>query len=104
MLVRQGFYALVLPGALLGLGCGSLSGRHSKRLGVGGAVAALFLGLFVDWRFVSFMADNSLGYFFAHLQDFRDVTQIRVLLGAALVFSFGRGRPGGTWLRKKGIS
>lgn len=62
-----------------------------------------FLGLFVDWRFVSFMADNSLGYFFAHLQDLRGVTQIRVLLGAALVFSFGRGRPGGTWLRKKGI-
>jgi hypothetical protein len=47
---------------------------------------------------------NSLGYFFAHLQDLRGVTQIIVLLGAALAFSFGRGRPDGIWLRKKGIS
>ena len=30
VIVRQEFYAIVLPGALVGIGCGALSGRKSN--------------------------------------------------------------------------
>ena len=33
-MARQGFYAMILPGALLGLGCGLASRRRSAVLGI----------------------------------------------------------------------
>ena len=33
-MTRWGFYAMVLPGAAVGLGCGLLSGRRSVPLGI----------------------------------------------------------------------
>jgi hypothetical protein len=50
--LSQGYYAMVVPGALLGLGFGYLSGRSSKAFGGLCAGLALAFSLFVEWRFL----------------------------------------------------
>jgi hypothetical protein len=96
----QGFYAIVLPGALAGVGCGALSGRKSTGLGIVCAILGLAAGIFAEWRFSPFIADNSLFYFLTHIHELTRFTQILILLGAAFAFWFGRGRKGGAWLRR----
>ena len=49
-IARQGFYGLILPGGLLGLGAGVFKGR-SKIVAILCGVLALGLGLFTEWRF-----------------------------------------------------
>jgi hypothetical protein len=92
VLVGQGFYSLALPGALLGYGCGKLSGRRSKRLGIFCAVAALFLGIVLEWRFAPFVKDGSFVFFITHLGDLRGVSKIMIGLGALFGYWFGIGR------------
>lgn len=101
LIARQGFYAIALPGALVGLGCGAMSGRSSTVLGIVSAVAGLLLGIVTEWRFAPFIADKSLLYFVKHLHTLPSVTQILILAGVFLAFWFGRGRRGGVWLRKR---
>ena len=48
-ILRQGFYAPMLPGACLGLGCGLLSRGKSITRGVLCLLAALALGLYTRW-------------------------------------------------------
>ncbi|MGB2821537.1 MAG: hypothetical protein WBF17_11185 [Phycisphaerae bacterium] len=102
VIARQGFYGIVLPGALIGIGCGCLSGRKSNALGFICGAAGLLAGLLAEWRFAPFVADKSLWYFLTHLHRLRVVTQVLIALGAALAFWFGRGREGGAlpWRRK----
>jgi multisubunit Na+/H+ antiporter MnhB subunit len=101
LIVRQGFYAIALPGALLGLGCGCLSGRKSNVLAGICGVAGLVLGLLAEWRFAPFIKDRSLLFFLKHLHELSVVTHVLILLGAALAFWFGRGREGGAWPRRQ---
>ena len=54
----HGFYGMMIPGALLGLGCGLLAQHASQIRGVLCALAGLGLGLFTEWRFRPFMADE----------------------------------------------
>lgn len=96
---RQGYYALVVPGGMLGLGCGLLA-RHSSytRGGVCG-VAALGLGLYTDWTFEKFPADPSFPYFLTHSYKLGPVTLVMLGLGAVVAYSLGKnagyGRPPG---------
>ena len=99
-LTHEGFYGLLLPGAALGLGCGALSGGKSNGLAIVCGIAAMFLGILTEWRFFPFVRDESLGYFVAHLQDLRTWTWVSIAAGAFCGFWFGRGREGGTWLRR----
>lgn len=91
-IARQGFYALVLPGALLGLGAGWLAKRRSLPLAVVCGLLALALGVFSEWRFAPFLADESLGYFLVHLDQLRSITWIMIVLGGGLGFWFALGR------------
>ena len=100
LIARQGFYAVALPGALLGLGCGWLSRRKSTVLGVVCAAAGLVLGVLAEWRFAPFLKDRSLSFFLAHLHKLSWVTQVLILAGAALAFWFGRGRDRGPQPRR----
>lgn len=104
VLARQGFYAIVLPGALTGMGCGSLSGRRSIALGIGSAILGILAGILTEWRFAPFIQGRSLAFFMSHLHQLRQITQILILLGGAAAYWFGQGRRGGAWLRKKHIS
>ncbi len=92
-LVRQGFYAMVLPGALLGLGCGLLSRAKSELLGIICGLAALLLGLFIEWRFAPFAADDSLAYFIAHVHQLKGMTLLLIAVGGILAYWLGKGRP-----------
>ena len=91
----QGFYAIVLPGALAGVGCGALSGRKSNTLGIICGILGLAAGIVTEWRFAPFIADKSLFYFLTHIHELTRFTQVLILLGAAFAFWFGRGRKGG---------
>jgi hypothetical protein len=84
-LTRQGFYALVLPGGLLGIGAGIFKNR-SKYIAVICSILALTLGFFTEWRFAPFAADASLSYFVSHVHQLRPLTLIMIGVGAFLAF------------------
>ncbi len=100
LIARQGFYAIVLPGALLGLGCGFLSGIQSNALGVVCGLVALLLGFFTEWRFAPFIVDDSFAYFITHVHDLKSITLIMIALGGFCGFWFGKGRAGGVGPRR----
>jgi hypothetical protein len=79
----QGFYALVLPGFLLGLGAGFFPCRKRWWAYLAGT-SALALGLYTEWRFAPFKADDSLLFFLSHLSDLKPLTWIMVSLGGYL--------------------
>jgi hypothetical protein len=91
-IARQGFYALVLPGALAGLGGGFFAKQKSIPLAVLCGGIALATGIFSEWRFAPFIADSRLGYFLRHLHELRSVTLIMIALGGAIGFWFALGR------------
>ena len=101
MIARQGFYAIILPGALLGMGCGALSGRKSVVLGIICGVLGLAVGIYTQWRLAPFIKDESLSFYLSHLLDVNRVSQIMILIGTAFAFWFGMGREGGVWIRKR---
>ena len=101
IIARQGFYAIVLPGALLGLGCGALSGRRSVVLGIVCGVLSLAVSVYTQWRLAPFIKDESFSFYLAHLLDVNRLTQILILIGTAFAFWFGMGREGGAWIRKR---
>jgi hypothetical protein len=85
-LLQQGFYALILPGGFVGLGAGVFKSK-SAAVSIVCGVLALALGLYTQWRFmVPRTADDSLGYFLAHLLDLRPLTLIMISLGAFIGF------------------
>lgn len=100
-MARRGFYAMVLPGALVGLGCGLLSGRRSVPLGIACGVLGLVAGVLTEWRYAPFTRDTSLSFFLAHLHKLSGVSLILILAGAGLAFWFGLGRTGGVWFRRR---
>jgi len=101
VIARQGFYAIALPGALLGLGCGTLSGRKSVALGIICGVLGLAVCIYTQWRLAPFIRDESFSFYLTHLLDVNRVAQILILVGAALAFWFGMGREGGAWIKKR---
>ena len=88
----MGFYSLILPGALLGLGFGLASQQRNFVFGIICAIAAMALGLFSEWSSFPFLADNSFSYFLRHLHQLKPITWIMLVVGALLAFWFGKGR------------
>ena len=94
-LVRQGYYAMVMPPALVGLGAGLAVRHRSAGFATGIAALALAQGLFIEWRFAPFIADGGLGYFLTHLHLLRPLTLMLLALGTAVAWflALGWGRP-----------
>ena len=90
--MRQGFYAPLLPGALAGLGCGLLSGVPSKVRGGLCAVEALGSCLLAEWMFFlpPVRTDGSFADFLAHFPKQPPLTLIMVGIGTLLGFWWGR--------------
>ena len=84
-IVHHGFYGLILPGGLLGIGAGIFK-TQSKYISVICGFLALALGFFTEWRFAPFAADDSLGYFVSHLHQLRPITLIMIAVGALIGF------------------
>jgi len=91
-LVSQGLYGLVLPGALIGLVCGTASGGVSNINAALCAVGGLVVGLLLEWAYFPFEADQSLGFFLRNLGELRGMTWLMIALGAVFAAWFGRGR------------
>ncbi len=93
-IARQGFYGLILPGGLLGLGAG-ISRPTLKSVPVVCGVLALGLGVLTEWRFAPFVADSSFEYFLRHIHQLRPLTLIMITVGALIGFwvPFRRIRP-----------
>jgi len=89
-IARQGFYAIILPGALIGFAGGWAIQRQTLAsgmvFGIVCAVIALIAGIVSEWRLRPFIADNSFGYFITHLQQLRPITLI--MIGAVFAFWF----------------
>jgi hypothetical protein len=90
--IDQGFYALVLPGALIGMLCGAFAGGVSWVNAAICAVIALAEGLVLEWKHFPFVADESFEYFLSHLHELRGMTWLMLIVGGALALWFGRGR------------
>jgi Ca2+/Na+ antiporter len=91
-LVGQGFYALAIPGAALGLGCGLTTRRSSLATGLACGVLGVLLGLLSEGRFFPFVKDNSLSYFISHASELKPVTWIMMAVGGIFAAYFGLGR------------
>jgi hypothetical protein len=89
---HQGFYALMLPGALLGAGGGLLVKDKSLFRAAICSVLALALGLFAEWRFAPFIADQGPVYFLGHLHQLRALTILMVVLGGVFGFWLSLGK------------
>lgn len=85
---REGFYAMALPGGLMGLGF-ALAGRVRSRVAaILLAVAAVPVGLYAHWSNFKFIADPSLGFFVRNLHQLRGMTWLMVGLGALGAYWF----------------
>src|SRR4051794_8504318 len=84
-MARQGFYALALPGGLLGMGAGIVKTR-SILVALACAPAAAVLGLVAEWRFAPFAANESFSYFLAHVPSLSAVTLVLILVGSVIAF------------------
>src|SRR4051794_23372278 len=73
-MVKQGFYGLILPPGLLGLGAGLLARERSTTLSIICGVAGLWLGLFTEWQYAPFKADRSFIYFLTHVHQLQSMT------------------------------
>ena len=87
---RQDFYAMAVPGALLGLGCGLLARHSSKARGMVCGAAGVALGLYTEWKHAPFQADDSFLYLLSHPQLLRPLTIAMIGLGAFLAYWLGK--------------
>lgn len=91
-LARQGFYGVMIPGALLGLGAGLAARGRSQALGVICAIGAIGLAIFAEWATFPFVKDGSLSFFVAHVYELPAVKLVMMGLGALCAYWFGQGR------------
>lgn len=89
----QGFYALALPGAAVGLGFAALTRRPMIAGGIFCAVLGFFLMALCEWNNSPFTTDNSFTYFLTHIHEVdSQMTLVMIGLGVLMGFWFGRGR------------
>ncbi len=95
-LLTQGFFALALPGGLLGIAAGFPKNRWIGWAWICG-IAALSLGIYADWKAEPFRADAHFRYFLTHLHLVRPFTLIMIAAGTAVGFwgPFSRYRQSG---------
>lgn len=89
-IIDQGFYAMMIPGAFVGMGAGLLAQHPSRNRGAVCAVGGLILGCYTEWSYAPFNADKSLGYFVAHLHHLRPITLLMIAAGAIIAYMLGK--------------
>jgi hypothetical protein len=84
-LLGHHIYAGALPGGLLGLGAGLGKPRAIWPAILCGLLATA-LGLFSDWSFFPFKADDSLAFYLLHVHHLDTITLLMIVLGGAIGF------------------
>jgi|SRR5437667_3090447 len=87
----QGFYAPVVPGGLLGLGCAALSGQKSIIRGLLCGVAGIGLGLFSRWTIDAGPHADSFQDFAAHFYELSPITLALIALGGLIAYWCAQG-------------
>lgn len=90
-IVAQGFYALIIPPALLGLGAGFCARGRSVPLAIICGFAGLGLALFAEWRSFPFNNDGSLTYFVSHIPSLKPLTLIMIAIGTIISYRLALG-------------
>jgi predicted transporter len=90
--LTQGYYALVLPGSLVGIGCGLASRRKLLAMGVLSAIGAFAVGALADWNSLANPSPTVLEHLGTLLQPNRRMPAILIFAGVAISFYFGIGR------------
>ena len=90
-ILRQGFYALIVPPGLLGLGAGYGARGRSQPFAIACGIAGLVLGLFTEWQFRPFAADNSLLFFITHLTSLTPLTLLMLAIGTVVSYRLALG-------------
>lgn len=91
-LLGYGMYTMILPGAMVGIGAGLASRRECLKLGLITGVAALALGIFLEWKYMPLVADESLSYFLQNLVQINPIHLIMIFAGGFAGYYFGKGR------------
>jgi mannitol-specific phosphotransferase system IIBC component len=84
-LISQGFYAMILPGGLIGLAAG-IPKYGKLYLAILCAVMALVVSLYSEWRVFPFIADESFSYFLKHVTDLKPMTWLMIAVGTGMAF------------------
>ena len=92
LLVRNGLYSSMIPGALLGLGAGLAARGKSPLLGILCGLAAIPLAIVAEWSVMPFREDKSLAFFVMNVHQLPAMHLIMMLLGVAAAWWFGQGR------------
>ena len=87
----MGFYALVLPGAFTGLGCGFAAKSRSIIFSFIALVVGLIVAVLAEWHTNWFVEDESLLFFIKNIHESRGgMALISTLLSGAAAFWLGR--------------
>ncbi len=90
-IVNQGFYALIVPAALLGLGTGIAARQRIVPLAIICGIAGLILGIVTEWRYAPFKADDGFLFFVTHLHDLKPITLVMIVIGAFFSYRLALG-------------
>ena len=96
----QGYYAMILPGACLGLGAHLAAPTRSTSRGVVLGIAALLFGVFVDCRTNAPPFDD-LRYYFTHISGVSQMSLLMIVIGGIIGFWWGRDRS--PWAGRMGL-
>lgn len=97
----QGYYAMVLPGACLGLGAHLAAPTRSTPRGVVLGIAALLFGVFVDCRTNINPPFDDLRYYFTHLAEYNQLSLLMIVVGGIVGFWWGRDKS--PWAGRMGL-
>ena len=84
----------------MGLGCGLMARSRSIARGINCAIVALILGVYTEWKFAPFVANDSFTYMATHIQDLPTIKPVMMAVGAFIAFWLGKdGGYSGTYPR-----
>lgn len=90
-IAKQGFYAVALPGAFVGVGAGIAIRHRSHVFAAVCGIFAAFICVYSDWKIRPFIADDSFAYFLRSIGKLSPIIKIMILLGGALGYWFSLG-------------
>src|SRR5690242_8077594 len=86
---HHGFYGMMIPGTMLGLGCGALARHHSAIRGAACAAGGLALGLFTEWS-VAYGGRLGVGEFLSEISKPDLIAILMIAAGSYFAYLFGK--------------